>query len=144
MIDEAAHEVGDQIDPERPARPEISENPDQIGHAGKHHATIGDRVREGDRLAVDGEVNAPEDTDVEASRGHDDVGLELLARLEQNALLCEAVDLVCNDGRLAGGDRPEQVAVRDEGDPLPPRPIAWREVLLYIVVGTEIGAHAGE
>jgi Mrp family chromosome partitioning ATPase len=46
--------------------------------------------------------------------------------------------LVC----LAGGDPLEQVAIRHEGDPLPPWPVARCEVLVDVVVGTEIGANA--
>ena len=39
--------------------------------------------------------------EVEAGRGDDDVGLELLAGFQQDALLGEAFDLVGDDGGLA-------------------------------------------
>ena len=142
MIEQTAHEVSDQIGAQRPARPEVSEHPGQIGHAGEHHSAIGDGVREDERLAVDHEVDVPQHIEVEAGRGDDDVGLEQLAGLQENARLREAVDLVRDDGCLAGGDAPEQVAIRDEGDALPPRPVARREVRVDVVVGTEIGANA--
>ena len=77
--------------------------------------------------------------EVEAGRGDDDVGFQLLAGFQQDALLGEAVDLVGDDGGLAGLDALEQVAVGNEGDALPPRPVLWREVGRDVVVLAEIG-----
>ena len=45
---------------------------------------------------------SPSDVEIEAGRGDDDVGLELLAGLQQDAVLGEALDLVGDDGGLAG------------------------------------------
>ena len=77
--------------------------------------------------------------EVEAGRGDDDVGFQLLAGFQQDALLGEAVDLVGDDGGLAGLDALEQVAVGNERDALPPRPVFWREVGRDVVVLAEIG-----
>ena len=77
--------------------------------------------------------------EVEAGRGDDDVGLQLLAGFQQDALLGEAVDLVGDDGGLAGLDALEQVAVGNERDALPPRPVLWREVGRDVVILAEIG-----
>ena len=142
VVEQPADEVGDQVDAQRPAGAEIAEHPDHVGHAGEHHAAIGDGVGEVERLAVDREVDVAQHAEVEAGRGDDDVGLELLAGLQQDALLGEAVDLVGDDGGLAGLDALEQVAVRNEGDALPPRPVARREVGRDVVVRAEIGSTA--
>ena len=142
--EQAAHEVGDQVRAERPARPEIAEHPHHVGHAGEHHAAIGDRVGEIERLAVDGEIDVAQHVEIEAGGGDDDVGLELLAGLQANAGLGEALDLVGDHRGLAGPDALEEIAVRHEGDALPPRPVGRREVGVHVVVGAEMGAHAAQ
>ena len=111
-------------DAQRPAGAEIAEHPDHVGHAGEHHAAIGDGLGEIQRLAVDDEVDVAQDVQVEAGGGDDDVGLELLAGLQQDARFGEAVDLVGDHRGLAGRDALEQVAVRHEGDALAPGPVA--------------------
>ena len=58
--------------------------------------------------------------------------------------LGEAVDLVGHDRGLAGLDALEQVAVRNEGDALPPRPVVRREVGRDVVIGAEIGFDRGQ
>ena len=67
-----------------------------------------------------------------------------LAGFQQNAAPGKAVDLVGDDRGLAGLDGLEQVAVRNEGDALPPRPVTRREVGRDVVVGSEIGLHRGQ
>jgi hypothetical protein len=41
VVQQAADEIADQVDAQSPARAEIAENPDHVGHAGKHYAAIG-------------------------------------------------------------------------------------------------------
>ena len=137
--EQPADEIGDQIDAQCPARPEIAEHPDEVGHAGEHHAAIGHGIGEIQRLAVDGEIDVAIGREVEAGRGDDDVGLQLLAGLQQDTLLGEAVDLVGDDGGFAGLDALEQVTVGNEGDALPPRPVLWREMSRDVVILAEIG-----
>ena len=72
---------------------------------------------------------------MEAGRGDDDVGVEPLSRLQENAGLLEPLDLVGDDGRFAAFDGLEQIGVGDEGDALPPGPITRREMLLDIGIG---------
>ena len=81
VIEQPADEVGDQIGAQGPARAEIPEHPRHVGHAGEHHAAIGHRLGEHQRLAVDGEVDIAEDAEMEAGGGDDDVGIELLRRI---------------------------------------------------------------
>src|SRR5258708_1181647 len=144
MIEQLADEVGDQVDAQRPAGAEIAEHPDQIRHAGEHHAAIGHGIGEIQLLAVDREFDVAVGREVEAGRGDDDVGFQLVAGFQQNALLGEAVDLVGDDRGLAGLDALEQVAIGDEGDALPPRPVRWREVGGDVVILAEIGLDRGQ
>src|SRR6185312_16602985 len=56
----------------------------------------------------------------------------------------EALDFIGDDRRLAGAYPLEQVPVWDEGDALPPRPVARREMRPDVEIGTEIGTHRAE
>ena len=56
---------------------------------------------EGKRLAIDRESDVTEDIEVEPGCRDDDVRLELNARLQEDALLGERVDLVGDDRCLA-------------------------------------------
>src|SRR5215472_11050526 len=81
---------------------------------------------------------------MEAGRGDDQVGFQKLARFQLNAGLGEGLDVARDNRGLPGRDRLQEVAVRYEGDALPPRPVARREVPIDRIVRAEIGAHAGE
>ena len=144
MAEQAAHEVGDQVGTERPACPEVSEHPHHVRHAGEHHAAVGDRIGEVERFAVDGEVDVAQHVEIEAGGGDDDVGLEVLAGLQADSGFGEPFDLVGDHRGATGTDALEQVAVGDEGDALPPRPIGRREVRIHVVVRTEVRAHAAQ
>ena len=137
VIEQPAHEVGDEIDAERPACAEIAEHPDQVGHAGEHHAAIGDGIAEHQRLPVDDDIDIAEHAEMKAGRRDDDVGGERLAGFEQDAGPGEAVDLVGHHGRLARLDAVKQIAIRHERDALPPWPVARREVRIHVVIGAE-------
>ena len=126
---QAADEIRHQIGAQRPAGAEIAEHPDQVRHAGEHHAAIGDGIGEIQRLAVDRKRDVAEHAEIEPGRGDDDVGLELVAGFQENALFGEAVDLVGDDRGLAALDALEQVGIGNEGDALPPRPVFRREML---------------
>src|SRR6185437_8623265 len=105
------------------------------GHAGKHHAAIGHVVGEIERLAVDAEFDVAGGAEVEAGRGNDDVGFQRLAGFQQNAAPGKAVDFVGDHRGPAGLDGLEQIAVRNEGDALPPGTVTRREVGRDVVVG---------
>ena len=97
------------------------------------------------RLAVDGEVDVAEHVQVEAGGGDDDVGVELPAGFAAGCRFSvkRSISSVTTEA-LPDANALEQVAVRDEGDALPPRPVAWREMRLDVVVGAEMRAHRGE
>ena len=82
---------------------------------------------------------SPLGAEMEAGRGDDDVGFELVAGFQQDAVLGEALDLVGDHRGLAGLDALEQIAVRNEGDALPPWPVFRREMGRDVVVRAEIG-----
>jgi hypothetical protein len=77
VIDQAADEIGDQVRAQGPARPEIAEDPDHAGHAGKHHAAIGDRVGEVERLTVDLKGNVAKHAQIEPGSCDDDVCVDI-------------------------------------------------------------------
>ena len=65
-----------------------------------------------------------------------------VAGFQEDTRLHEALDLVGDHRGLAFGDALEHVAVRNEGEALLPGAVAGREVLLDVVVGPNIMAHA--
>ena len=144
VIEQPADEVADHVGAQGPAGAEIAEHPGHVGHAGEHRAQVTDRLGKIDRLAIDVELDVAHDVQVEAGGRDDDVGLQFLARFEQDAFFGEAVDLVGDHRGLARADALEQVAIGNEGDPLAPRPVARREVRVDVVVGTQVGPHAGQ
>jgi len=64
--EQVADEVGDQIDPQRPAGAEIAEHPDEVRNAREHHAAIGHGIGEIEWLAVDSEFDVAIGREVEA------------------------------------------------------------------------------
>lgn len=74
-----------------------------------------------------------EQLQVQTRCGDDDVGLELLTGGELDARLGEPLDGVGDDVGLAVANRPEQIAVGRQAQPLVPRVVARPEVLLYVV-----------
>src|SRR5215510_16597743 len=87
-----------------PAGPEIPEHPGKVGDAREHHPPVGDRIGKSQLLAVDGKVDVAEHADIEARRGNDDLGVELLSAFEQDALGLEPFDLAGYHRCLAAGD----------------------------------------
>ena len=141
MVQQAADEIRDQLAAQRPTRPEVTEDPGQVRHAREHHAAIGDRLAEIQRPAVDRKRDIAHDVHVETSGGDDDVGLQRLARLQEDALLGEPVDVIGDDRSLPGGDPVEQISVGDEGDALAPGAVGGREMLVDVIVGAKQFAH---
>ena len=123
MIEQPAYEVADHVRAQCPAGSEVSEDPRHVGYAGEHRAAIGDRIREDQRLAVDGEVDVAEHIEIETLAVTTISASRLLPDFSRSPLR-EAFDFIGDDRRLARADRLEQIAIRDEGDALPPWPIA--------------------
>ncbi|MCU0888139.1 MAG: hypothetical protein MUC64_09015 [Rubritepida sp.] len=139
-----ADEIGHQVRPQRPGGAEIAEHPDHVRHAREHHAAVGHGLVEGQRLAVDLEGDVAQHVEVKAGGGDDQVRLQLLAGLEQDALLREALDLAGDDARRSLGHRVEQVAVRHIGQALVPGAVARREVRGDVVVGADDAPHLAQ
>ena len=141
---QAAYEIRQEVGAQRPTGTEVSEHPEQVRHAGEHHASVVDGFGEVERLAVDRKVDVSQHAHVETGGGYDDIGLKFLAGLQQDAMFREPFDLVGDDRRFARSDTVEEVAVRDEGYALTPGAIAGREMALHIVLWAENGANAVE
>ena len=98
---------------------------------------------EGERLAVDHEVDVAQHIEVEPGGGGDDVGFQDRTGLQQQTLGNEAVDLIGDHGDLAGPQRLHHVAVGENGDALAPRAIGRRE-MLGDLIGADIGLDTGQ
>src|SRR3546814_7986803 len=80
-----------------------------------------------DGIAVDAYRNLAGDRELEAGRGDDDVGVEMLAGLQLDAALVETLDMIGDDRRLARLHRLEKIGVGDEAQPLIPRVVGRGE-----------------
>src|SRR5512135_2120805 len=126
---QALDQVTDQVHAQGPAVPEVAERVGHVRHAADHDAAPGDVLGEVDRIAVDGERDVAEDREVEAGGRDHDVGRDLLTGADPDPVLGERLDGVGDDRGLSLAQRREQVAVRDDGDALLPRPVPRGEVL---------------
>ena len=128
VAQQAADVGGDEVGLERPGRVGVAERQRQVGDAAEHDALVADRLAHIDLGAVDGERQAADQQQVQAGRGDDDVGLDLLARRQPYAALGERVDRVGDERGVSLAQRPEQVAVGDEAETLVPRVVLRTEV----------------
>ena len=86
VVEQPADEIGDQIRSQRPTRPEISENPDHVRHAGEHHPAVCHGIGKYQRLIVYGELDIAQDIEIEPGGRDDDVGGERPYRTSEECL----------------------------------------------------------
>ena len=92
-----------------------------------------------DLLAVEADRRAPERLQLQAGGGDDDVGVEVLSRIQRDAGGVDVVDVVGHQFDAAGADRREQVAVGDQAHALVPRVVARLEVHVDGIADGKIG-----
>jgi hypothetical protein len=129
--DELRHEVGLQ----RPGGVRVADGEREVRHAAEHHALVGEVLGQVHGHPVHGQLDAAERLQVEAGRGDDDVGFEVLARRELDAVGREALDPVGDHRRLPLAQHPEQVAVRHQAQALVPRTVRRLEVQVDVEPG---------
>ena len=131
VAEHPAEVLAHQPDLQRPRRVRVADRHREVRDAAEHHAAVGDAVGDVHGLAVDGEVDAAEELDVEPGRRHDHIRLQLLTRLQEDAGLGERDDPVGDHGGVAAADGPEEVSVGDGAQPLVPRVVRGVEVLVH-------------
>src|SRR5947208_14934975 len=72
--EQPAGEIAHQVRLERPGRVGVADGEREVRYAAQHHALVGHRLGQLDRLAVYAELRAAEREQLEAGRGHHDVG----------------------------------------------------------------------
>src|SRR5581483_2617065 len=90
--------------------------------------------------AVDLELRAAQDLEVEPGGAHHEIGTKLPAGAQLDAGLGECLDLVRHDRGPALADRMEEITVRSEAEALVPGIVARREMGGDVVLGSELGA----
>jgi hypothetical protein len=125
-----AEPLAEQPDLQRPGGVRVPDGHREVRDAADHAAAVDDRLRVVDLLAVDRQDHAAEQLQVEAGGGDDDVGRQVLAARELQARLGERVDAVGDHLRRPVAEGAEQVAVRDDAEPLLPRVVGRAEVLV--------------
>src|SRR3546814_15527928 len=81
MIEDTADIFGDDIGAQRPARVQIAEHHREVRHVREHARLVIEMLAPIDGIAVDAYRNLAGDRELEAGRGDDDVGVEMLAGL---------------------------------------------------------------
>lgn len=128
VLDDAREEARGHVGAERPRGVPVADNLAHVGHVGQHgeapHVLFGDI----DGLAVDGEVNAAQEAQVQPRGGDDDVGVKLLAGVEEDAIADDALDGVGDNAGTPAVETLEEVAVRAQAQTLLPRVVPGLEV----------------
>jgi hypothetical protein len=73
MLQQFADKITYQISAQGPGSAKIAEDPNHIGNAGKHHAAIGHRFMEIERLAINFKGDIAEDIQIETSSSNNDI-----------------------------------------------------------------------
>jgi len=130
---QAAQVIANQIDLQRPRRVRVADGEGEVRHSGEHQALVGQAAGQVHRRAVDREGDAAEGEQLQPGGGDDDVGGQLAARLQQDAVLGEPDDPVGDHRRLTLPDGPEQVGVGHRAHPLVPRVVGRVEMGVDVV-----------
>ena len=77
VVEEAADELRCDFGLQRPGRVRVADAEREIGHVGGHHPLVGHLPGEVDLGAIDSDLRATEELEIEAGRGNDQVGIEL-------------------------------------------------------------------
>src|ERR1700691_4569197 len=111
VVEQAAHVVTGQVAFEGPGRVRVPNGYGEVRHALEHHALVDQLAGDVHALPADAELDPADEQQLEAGSGDDDVGLELVAGLQQQAPFGERVDVSGVHGDPAAADRLEHVAV---------------------------------
>ena len=99
-----------------------------VGDVGEHGEAPHVFVWNIDFLTVNGQIDTAEEAKVETRGCDDDVGVQLLARVQQNAVADDGLDGVCDDRRVPAVEALEEVAVRAQAKALFPGIVARLKV----------------
>lgn len=88
-----------------------------------------------DFLAVHGEVDSSKEPQIKSCSGDDNVGIQLLATVEQDAIADHILDGICNNTRTIAVQALEEVTVGAQAKSLLPRVVARLEVRINRKVG---------
>ncbi len=141
MLDQPADEARGEFAFQGPGGIGVAAGGGEIGYAVEHHAFVEQGLRRLDWRAIDDKVDAAEQLYPQPGRGNDDVGLDLCAGGQFDAMLRKRLDPVGDDRSAPGTHRLEQIAVGHQAKPLIPRIVGWREMRLHVVRLTQRLAH---
>ena len=136
--EQPADVLAHQVRLQRPRRVGVADGEREVRHAAQHHALVGHRVGEVDSAAVDGQLDATQGEQLQAGGGHHDVGLELFAGFQPQAVLREGRDPAGDHRGPLVPDGAEQVAVRHQAQALVPGVVDRLEMRVDLVPGRQL------
>ena len=118
MIQKTANEGRSQICAQCPRSVGVAYAESEVGNVAQHRPFVNEAVARIDRRAIDRELYGAQSQHLQTSGGDDDVGIELLAGLQADAMLGKGIDLVGNDRGASCADGLEQVGVGNQAQAL--------------------------
>lgn len=153
MLDNSSKEARCGVAAKRPRSVPVPDNLPKIGNIGQHAEAPEVLGRDIDFLAVDAQIDAAKETQVEACGGDDDVCVEFLAAVKLDAVRDDGFDGVGDDLGAPGGEALEEVAVRTQAETLLPGVVGrlkmrvqgdvWGELFARLAAD-EVGGARGE
>jgi hypothetical protein len=138
VLDDTSKQARGVVRAEGPRRIPVADNLAEVGHVGEHGEVPEVFLLRRDFGAVDGQVDPAEEAHVEARCRDDDVGVELGAAREDDAVGDDLADCVCDDGGAAAVEALEVVVVWAQAEALLPGVVGWLEVRVQGEVGGEL------
>src|SRR5215471_1490250 len=130
MVQQTAHKDGGQIRTQRPGRVCVAHAERKVRYIAEQYTFINERVTWIYGLRINEQANCAQGEHLQASRGYDDVGFELVAGSQSNAPFGKRVDLISNHGCATSADGPEQVGIGNEAQALIPGPVPRAKMLV--------------
>jgi hypothetical protein len=138
VLDDAREQARGVVGAEGPRGVPVADDLAEVGHVGEHGKVPEVFLLRLDFGAVDGQVDAAEEAHVEARRRDDDVGVELGAAREDDAVGDDFGDCVGYDGGTAAVEALEVVVVGAQAEALLPGVVGRLEVRVQGEVGGEL------
>ena len=111
VVEDATDVLAGEITFQGPRRVRVAAGESHVGYIAEQHALVGQGLRELDPLAIDRHLKTAEQLEIEARSRHNQIGLDLCARMQPNAPFSEAGDVVGDDRSPTGLDRGKEIVV---------------------------------
>ena len=137
-VQHAVEVLRHEVHTQRPRGVGVADGEGHVGHSVQHHAPVAHVLGGIHGLTVHHEVRVPEELHVESRGGHDHVRVQMAPGCQLDPVRREALDGVRHDLGVLPADGAEEVPVRCGAQPLVPRVVLRREVLVHREGGAQV------